>query len=131
MPSTEDSPRHTFQKAERLCGRKRIDRLFSSGNRSLAAYPLRAVYILEEREGAPVEVLISVPKRLLKRAVDRNRVKRLVREAYRLNKGLLLPSLGDRRIALAFLWISNQMADFQRVETKVKNLLQRIAEDLC
>ncbi len=131
MPSTEDTPRHTFGKEERLCGRKRIDNLFSSGNRSLAAYPLRAVYILEEREGVPVEVFISVPKRLLKRAVDRNRIKRLIREAYRLNKDLLLPALGDRRMALAFLWISNQMADFQRVEAKTKNLLQRIAEDLC
>ncbi len=122
--------RHTFGKREKLCGRKRIEALFGAGGRSLAAYPLRAVYKMEERDGMPAEVLVSVPKRLFKRAVDRNRLKRLVREAYRHHKHILWQALGERRIALSFLWIGERKARYATVEAKVKNLLQRISEEL-
>lgn len=129
MPETGTS-RATFRKEERLCSKKRIERLFGSGSRSLSAYPLRAVYQLEEREGMPVEVLISVSKRHFKHAVDRNRIKRLIREAYRTQKHPLWQALGDRRMALAFLWSSNEQLPYAEVERKVKNLIQRIAEEL-
>ncbi len=120
----------TFRKSERLCKRKRIELLFGAGSRSLAAYPLRAVYMVEERAGEPVEVLVSVPKRLFRRAVDRNRLKRLIREAYRHNKHIIRQALADRHIAMSFLWISNEMASFETVESKVRNLLQRISEEI-
>ncbi len=121
---------HTFSKDERLCSRKRIKALFGAGSRSLAAYPLRAVYIMEGREDVPVEVLISVPKRLFKRAVDRNRLKRLIREAYRLNKHILWQALEGKHMSLAFLWIGEEMVTYATVQAKVRNLLQRIAEAL-
>ncbi len=130
MPMPDKVLLHTFRKEERLCSKKRIDALFCAGNRSLAAYPLRAVYVMEEREGAPVEVLISVPKRLFKRAVDRNRLKRLVRESYRLNKHILWQALDGKHMSLAFLWIGERMESFATVQAKVQNLLQRIAETL-
>ncbi|MCD8266668.1 MAG: ribonuclease P protein component [Prevotellaceae bacterium] len=131
MTAAPDISRHTLGKEERLRGRKLIDRLFSPAGRSLAAYPLRAVFCLDQREeGAAVRVLVSVPKRLHKRAVDRNRLRRLVGEAYRLNKGLLLPSLGSRRMSLAFLWMSRQMEGYQSVEARVRSLLERIAEEI-
>ncbi len=131
MPLTRERARHSFGKEERLCGQKRIESLFASGNRSLAAYPLRAVYLVEDREGEPVQVLVTAPKRLLRHAVERNRAKRLVREAYRLNKHMLTDALGQRKAALAFMWIGREQAPFAKVEAKVKNLLQRIAEDLA
>ena len=121
--------RPTFRKAERLCSKKRIDGLFSGG-RSLSAYPLRAIYVRQTEGNAPVEVLVSVPKRHFKHAVDRNRLKRLVREAYRLNKQTLLEHLDEEHLSLAFVWTSNELADYKTVESKIRNLLQRISESL-
>ena len=125
-----DTRPHTFGKAEHLCGRKRIDGLFASG-RSLSAYPIRVVYARQDEARVPVSVLVSVPKRHFKHAVDRNRLKRLMREAYRLNKYLLIDQLEDgQHLAIAFLWTSNVKADYPAVEVKIKNLLQRIGEQL-
>ncbi len=131
MPTpNQPLPRQTFSKSERLCSKKRIEQLFSAGNRSLSAFPLRAVYMMEQREGMPCELLISVSKRRQRHAVDRNRLKRLVREAYRRNKHTLYEALQDRRMSLALLWVSNDSASYAVVEHKVRNLLQRICEDL-
>ena len=129
---------YAFSKAERLCSKKRIEQLFAGDSRSFSAYPLRAVYTETEpphhTTSSPhhfitSSLLISVSKRHFKHAVDRNRVKRLIREAYRLNKGLLLNHLPeDRHLDLAFIWMSDELSDFPTVESKVKNLLQRIVE---
>ncbi len=133
----ENDSRQTFTKAERLCSKKTIDRLFSGGNKSLAAYPVRAVYMLAE-PGAQthVSVLISVSKRHFKRAVKRNRVKRQIREAYRKNKHILYDALGGgtegmgRTLVVAFIWLSDDLFETAQVETKVRNLLYRMAETL-
>jgi len=127
--------RHTFRKAERLCSKKHIEALFAGDNRSLTAYPLRAVYTETEDEKIvnckSISLLISVSKRHFKHAVDRNRAKRLIREAYRLNKGLLLDHLPeDTQLDLAFIWMSDELCDYAIVEAKMKILLQRIAEKI-
>lgn len=132
--------RHTFRKAERLCSKKHIEALFAGDNRSLTAYPLRAVYTETKVEkivnsNLPdcklVSLLISVSKRHFKHAVDRNRAKRLIREAYRLNKGLLLDHLPeDTQLDLAFIWMSDELCDYAIIETKMKTILQRIAEKI-
>ncbi len=122
--------RATFPKAERLCSKKRIDTLFSGSSRSLSAFPLRAVYALQGDAKSPVQILTSVSKRHLRHAVDRNRVKRLIRETYRLNKSVLYDSLGDHSIAIAFIWMSDTVADFTTVESRMRNLLARIAEGI-
>jgi len=123
----------TLCKAERLCSLKRIEALFAGGNKSLSAFPLRVVYMPVERGAGemPVQMLVSVSKRRFKHAVDRNRGKRLVREAYRRHKQILWDALGeDRALAIAFLWLSDEMAPYQVVEEKVVSLLTRIAESL-
>ena len=127
--------RHTFRKAERLCSKKHIEALFAGDNRSLTAYPLRAVYTETEDEKIvnckSLSLLISVSKRHFKHAVDRNRAKRLIREAYRLNKGLLLDHLPeDTQLDLAFIWMSDELCDYAIVEAKMKTILQRIAEKI-
>lgn len=127
--------RHTFRKAERLCSKKHIEALFAGDNRSLTAYPLRAVYTETENEKIvnckSLSLLISVSKRHFKHAVDRNRAKRLIREAYRLNKGLLLDHLPeDTQLDLAFIWMSDKLCDYAIVEAKMKTILQRIAEKI-
>jgi ribonuclease P protein component len=123
---------HRFPKAEHLCLRNDIDALFSAGAKALTAYPLRVVYReVNHKEGPKVKVLLSVPKRKLRHAVDRNRAKRQLREVYRLNKPTLLETLGDKQgLHLAFMWLSDKPVDSKVIEKKVINLLHRIGEQL-
>ena len=123
---------HRFPKAEHLCLRNDIDALFSAGAKALTAYPLRVVYReVNHKEGPKVKVLLSVPKRKLRHAVDRNRAKRQLREVYRLNKQTLIETLGDKQgLHLAFMWLSDKPVDSKVIEKKVINLLHRIGEQL-
>lgn len=115
----------TFHKTERIVSQKLIDELFTSGqSKSLVAFPLRAVY-MEKAEAETTQVLISVSKRHFKHAVDRNRVKRQIREAYRLNKQLLSC---NHPLAIAFIWLSDSHAPSEVVASRVKTLLKRISK---
>lgn len=124
----------TFRKEERLRKETLIERLFHrEGSRSMAAFPLRMVYMKTDAggDGALPQVLISVPKRCLKHAVDRNRVKRQVREAYRKNRYRIVESLGGdgvRGLLMAFIWLDDKLWSTAEVERKVCNLLQRLSE---
>jgi len=124
----------TLHKSERLTGRTLIEKLFAGGrSRSVVAFPLRVVYmkIGVAGDAAPVSIMVSVPKRCFKRAVKRNRVKRQVREAFRLNKHLLNDAVDAAQgtgLALAFIWLDDTLHDSDEVHRKVKTLLARVAE---
>ena len=97
---TEDDKKisYTFPKAEKLCGEIRTTRLFAEG-RAFISYPFRIVYRLtDEISPAHVRILISVPKKKIKRAHGRNRIKRLIREAYRLNKHDFISFFEERMV---------------------------------
>ena len=101
----------------------------------MSAFPLRVVFMTIDRaEGdAPVQVLVSVSKRHFKRAVKRNRVKRQIREAYRLNKQILTDALQptpDKALAVAFLWLADELHSTPDVTRSVVSLLRRMAEKL-
>ena len=117
---------HTFSKDERLCSRKVLEELFGGGHPSVSAFPLRAVFMRSELPG--VRILVSVSKRYFKRAVKRNRTKRQLREAYRLQKEVLQPL--DGGLDIAFLWTSNEVLPTEKVFQKMKNILLRIRESL-
>ena len=128
-----------LSKSERIVSRKLIERLFTSGRgHSLTAFPLRAVYMVRDRRAEagtqcepPVTLLLSVPKRKFKHAVDRNRVKRQLREAYRHNKHLLASTVPEGlQVALAFVWLSDRHFASVDVEHRVCSLLNRIASAL-
>ena len=130
-----DQPRHTFSKQERMTSRKLMEQLFAGGRSSMSAFPLRAVFMTMAREegAAPVQVLISVSKRHFKRAVKRNRVKRQIREAYRLNKHILWEALASKpteALAVALLWQADDLRDTAEVERSLVSLLHRMAEKL-
>ena len=121
----------TFRKRERMVSNLLIEALFDSGrSRSVLAFPLWAVFqTTERREGsAPVQVLISVPKKRFRHAVDRNRVKRQIREAYRHHKELLWQQIpDDKMMLLGFVWLSDRHSPTAEVEKRIVSILQRIA----
>ena len=126
----------TLCKNERMSGRTLIEKLFNGGDsHAMSAFPLRVVYMVTERkDDAIAKILISVPKRHFKRAVKRNRVKRQVREAFRNNKSILANAFVGREnesVAIAFIWLADELYNSNEVERKVKNLLQRLSERIC
>lgn len=122
----------TFRKRERMVSNLLIEALFDNGKSlSVSAFPLRAVYqMIERRENhGPAQILISVPKKRFKHAVDRNRVKRQIREAYRRHKQLLWEEMAeDQEMLIGFIWLSDQHFPTKEVEARVVRILQRIAK---
>ena len=126
--------RFTLSKEERICSKKLINELFTGNGRSMTAFPLRVVFmkrtIVDDHPRAAM--LVSVPKRYFKHAVDRNRVKRQVREAFRRNKSIITQNLADdhEAVAMAFVWLTNEKFPSSEVENRMVRLLTRISECL-
>jgi len=123
---------NSFPKSEHLCGDKRIGLLFTQGD-AFIAYPLRVVYLIAPKKDVEsASVMVSVPKKRFKRAVKRNRLKRLMREAYRLNKQPLIALLkeNDLQLHIAFNYVSDDELDFVAVDKKMKVALQRLMDKI-
>ena len=117
-----------------MVSRLLIETLFGGGcSHSMAAFPLRVVYMTRELrdDEAPIQLLISVPKKHFKHAVDRNRVKRQIRESYRRHKELLTGSLPDsQQLLIACVWLSDRHESSLSIEQKLVSLMRRIGEKL-
>ena len=124
---------NTLHKVERLDKKKIIEKMFAGGSRSFSVFPLRVVYLPVEELEADASILISVSKRRFKRAVKRNRVKRQIREAYRVNKHELLNILVERkcRLAIAFIYLSDQLVESSIMEDRMRIALVRITEKMA
>ncbi|MGV3539489.1 MAG: ribonuclease P protein component [Rufibacter sp.] len=126
--SAEEQPlSHNFKKEERLRSKKLIDRLFREGS-SFNVYPLRFVALhLPEASEPPVQVLVSVSKRYFKKAVDRNRLKRQIKEVYRQNKHLIpqLNTQGGTWI-IGILYIGKEKSPFNTISKKLNLGLERL-----
>ncbi|WP_224485358.1 ribonuclease P protein component [Robertkochia aurantiaca] len=118
--------RYTFPRIEKLKSRKLIASVFTEGS-SHAKYPIRLVWLETELpEAVVLQAAFSVPKRHFKKAVDRNRIKRLMREAYRLQKPQIEKDL-KKQYALVFIYTGKGLPDYAAVEKSMKNLLYRLA----
>lgn len=116
----------TYNKKEKLKSKKLIDQLFTEGQ-SVSAYPLRLVYLATDFEDDVIaKTGVSVSKRNFKTAVDRNRIKRLLREAYRLNKATFFNNLTAQH-AFMVLYIGKEKPTYTQVETKMKTLFDKFS----
>ncbi|WOD45000.1 ribonuclease P protein component [Hwangdonia lutea] len=111
----------TYSKKEKLKSKKLIDQLFTEGQ-SVSAFPLRLVYLQTTFDDEVfAKTGVSVSKRNFKTAVERNHIKRLLREAYRLNKADFFNNLTTQH-AFMILYIGKDKPTFTQVETKMKHL---------
>ena len=125
----------TFPKKERICRKIIIDKLFCGGNTAMTVFPLRAIFMteqLKDNDKYPVQVLISVSKRRMHHAVDRNRLKRQIRETYRLNKNQLVQSCSehDLKLYIAFISLADEPCDTVKVERSMIKLLRKTQEKI-
>ena len=123
---------YKFRKGEKIVGENRIDSLFIEG-KSFVAFPLRVVYLKTELSlSSPISVLVSVPKKRIKSAVKRNRIKRQVREAYRLNKHYLeaLTESIDHHLDIAFVFVREDLMEYSIIEKGMRKGLTEIANRL-
>ncbi len=114
----------TYSKKEKLKSKKHIEALFNNGL-SVSAFPLKLIYLpIEFEDGATLKTGVSVSKRLHKKAVDRNRIKRLLREAYRLNKDQYFNN-STTSYAFMILYISKDGTTFDSVDKATKALFKK------
>jgi len=123
---------YTFRKEEKLCSQKIIGEMFLSGN-SFLCYPLKVVWKYETLlTSYSAQVVFSVPKRLFKRAHDRNLLKRQLREVYRYQKQDLYESLeiNDRKIAMMIVYIAKEKLEFGQIESAMMKVIAKLKKKL-
>ncbi|MEI8135910.1 MAG: ribonuclease P protein component [Bacteroidota bacterium] len=121
-----------FNKQERLCSKKNIDLLFLKGT-SAISFPLKVIYLETDINYVnPCQAMFVVPKRSFKRAHDRNKLKRRMREAYRLNKAIFYEAVKskNKKIILSFLFVGKKIEDYKQIENSITNHLKRIESAL-
>ncbi|MBK5286290.1 MAG: ribonuclease P protein component [Bacteroidia bacterium] len=122
----------TLPRAERLRSRKLISLLFNDG-RSIVASPIRMLWVRSENEdGSPLQFAVSVPKKNFKRAVDRNRIKRQMREAVRKNKMEVKNFLIEKNkpCAMMFVFTGKEKVEYKIIEDKIILILQRFISEV-
>ncbi|MDP5092421.1 MAG: ribonuclease P protein component [Polaribacter sp.] len=118
----------TLGKQERLKSRKLIEKLFTDG-KSVKNFPLRMVFLqVPHTSTFPIQAAFSVPKRNFKRAVDRNRIKRLLRETYRLQKEIVYSKLEKPTICM-ISYIGREEMSFDELFSKMTNLLHLLMKE--
>ncbi len=128
----EKKIKFTFKKEEKLKKKKEIDRLFKKG-KSFHVYPLRWIYLKNDDDDDdddeikfPVRMGVSVSKKKFKRATQRNRIKRLMREAWRLNKHKMYKKLDDSSsYSIMLIYTGKEEMPFHKLEEKMKDSIRR------
>lgn len=126
------SIKYRFQKQEKLCSEKQIALLFEKGKRGRADN-LKLRYLIRGADQFVYpRILISVPRKLIRRATARNRIKRQLREAYRLNKAILIKGLIEKplEVDIAIIFSGKAGLSYKELEQDMKKLLNRISEDV-
>ncbi len=113
----------SFPKNQRLKSRKKIAEIFEKGN-TLWSYPVQLIWKkFDESSPGVVQVAFVAPKRKIKKATDRNKIKRRLREAYRIHKSSILPA--DLSFGLMFIYQAQEMLSYSQIEKSVRNLIHK------
>jgi ribonuclease P protein component len=127
--STGNQTGFSFCKEERLCSKKIIDRLFAEG-KSVFVFPLKLVYLETELQTkTPVQAGFAVSKKNFKRAVQRNLIKRRMREAYRLQKAFFYNALNEVQLAVFFVYTAKEITDYTVIESAIKKGLKKLVRE--
>jgi len=124
----KESLTYNFPKEERLYKKKLIQELFENGS-SFYLYPFKVIWLSSE-ESENNQVLFSVSKRNFKRAVDRNAIKRKLREAYRLNKHQNQLSSHQPSLLIGYIYTGKEILDFRVIESKLKKSIARLHKEI-
>ena len=116
-----------FSKKERLCSNSDIERLFDENNYFIYEKKIKVYWNLILSEENKIEVLFSVPKKIIPITVKRNKIKRLIKESYRKNKNLLK---NKNKLHLGLIYLSPEIPNFNSLEEKIKVILQRLNSQL-
>ncbi len=125
-----EKPDFSFHKNERLCSKKVIDKLFAEG-KSVFVYPVKIVYLetpLPVKNN--VQTAFTVGKRNFKRAVKRNLIKRRMREAYRLNKQQFYDAVGEKQIAVFFIFTGKEISEYKQIEAALKKGMKKLTNEI-
>ena len=118
-----------FPRKEKLKSKKLIEQLFAQGN-SVSNYPIKLIYLKTELPfDVPIQAGVTVPKKNFKSAVKRNRIKRLMRESYRLNKGVIFNN-SKGTFAFLFLYLGKEMPNYTLVEENLKAVLHKFKKKI-
>ena len=120
----EPKQRYTFKKDEKLKSRKTIEQLFKEG-KSFSIFPFRILWNLHKKNTGPLQTGFAVSSKHFKKAVDRNRIKRLMREAYRLQKNDLQNQLTQqqKQAVVFFIYVGNELPEYSLIFEKTKAVL--------
>ena len=129
----EPKQRYTFKKEEKLKSRKTIEQLFKDG-KSFSNFPFRVLWKFSETSIAPLQSGFAVSSKHFKKAVDRNRIKRLMREAYRLQKNALQDQVtqqptgpgGQKHLAVFFIYVGNELPEYGFIFEKMRHVIDRL-----
>jgi ribonuclease P protein component len=120
---------NSFLKNEKLCQKDSIDLIFAQGEK-ISDRPIKLLWTEVTNQQLPLQTLISVPKRRIPKACDRNRIKRLIRESFRLHKQPLIDQLIQKKVSinLAILYSENKVLDYKEIHDKICLTLQRLSQ---
>lgn len=143
-----NTPKHTLSKAEKLKSRKQIDELFASG-KGFTAYPVKVMYKLVDskelivgsegvlppttnHQPSTIQIGVTASSRNFKHAVDRNRIKRLLREAYRHQKHELIQVVEAKglQVSVFFIYLDKTLPTFEMLDDKMRYCLKRLRKIL-
>lgn len=127
----KDKKKYTFPKRERITSKIVIAQIFKKG-KIFKAFPFSVRFLENQEIDVSAKILISASKKRIKNAVDRNRIKRIIREAYRLNKNILFSCLEniDKKIVLHLNYTGNKNPKFVEIEPVVVKILKQLCEKL-
>ena len=126
----EQKQRYTLGKNEKLKSTKTIEQLFKQG-KSFSVFPFRIIYIATNSSPAyisasPLQTAFSVSKKYFKKATDRNRIKRLMREGWRLQKNTLQDEMAGHNMAVFIIYTGNELPEYKLVFEKITAIIKRL-----